>query len=246
MVMWSGGLDSTYLVWKNLNEGNKVFAATTKLDNNKGQSDLEAEARKEMTKYFDEYFPKMLVVQEDSNSIFLGTNNIILPQVPIWILMSHYSFAFKDYDEKILDEIQIGYVMNDDAVSYIPDIKKLYKAYAPFVGDKQPKLTFPLVKKKKYDLLNELPEDIVKYISVCEYGTPKGEYCDCVSCTRHNEALKDSTFFNYVTKRSEIKECIEGEVVVDDEPEPPLTKEISVSLPMDVDGIGEVVDEIVG
>jgi len=40
-VLFSGGLDSTYLVWKNLNEGNIVYPIYIEIENNITKTILE-------------------------------------------------------------------------------------------------------------------------------------------------------------------------------------------------------------
>lgn len=40
-VLFSSGLDSTYLIWKNLNEGNEVFPIYITISNNENKTILE-------------------------------------------------------------------------------------------------------------------------------------------------------------------------------------------------------------
>src|ERR1035437_9332538 len=57
MVMFSGGLDSTYLVWKALSEGHLVQGCYVKLHNNEYQNQLQFECLKRLTNIFKENFP---------------------------------------------------------------------------------------------------------------------------------------------------------------------------------------------
>ena len=50
LVLWSGGLDSTHLVYDNLSNGNKVSALYIELTNNDTKVKLEKAALKKMTK----------------------------------------------------------------------------------------------------------------------------------------------------------------------------------------------------
>ncbi len=191
LIPWSGGLDSTYLVWKNLSEGNEVYTFSVQLENNVGQRDSEIAARKLMREYFTEKFP-ICNLYEDHDLSKIGVRggyNMLLNQPPIWILFSMYS-----HDLCNVEEIQIGYVMNDDAISYLDEIRNLYSSYSSFLNCKPPKLQFPLIKKKKYDLINEMPEELVKMVSYCEYGSDPN--CNCLCCERHHAELRLSHKYN--------------------------------------------------
>jgi hypothetical protein len=65
-----------------------------------------------------------------------------------------------------VDEIAIGYVMNDDAVSYIKDLESIWNAYNATIDPsyKKPPLAFPLIKyKKEYiyrNLISELKNNV--------------------------------------------------------------------------------------
>lgn len=162
-ILFSSGLDSTYLVWKNLKEGNQVYPFYFKINNNGGKSRLEINRSELLIKEFNSEFNNH--VEYLKQTIELTVNNyshtIHLQQVPIWILGLVYSQC------EHLDEFHIGYIMNDDAVSYIDDIVKIYKSYTSIVNDLIP-IKFPLLKRKKYEILDELPEKYKNLIVSCE------------------------------------------------------------------------------
>jgi hypothetical protein len=100
-----------------------------------------------------------------------------------------------------IDNINIAVVMNDDTVSYIKDIKNLYKSYNRLSGlTKRPKLKFPLLKVSKEEILNFLPDKYLNNVHVCEaprfiYKLSEASYqvreCkSCAPCVRHLNLLK--------------------------------------------------------
>lgn len=87
--------------------------------------------------------------------------------------------------------MQIGYVNNDDAISYLDDIKHIYESYQS-ISDKLMPLTFPITKMKKIQMVDELPQRYLDLIISCENPRIIGketdnliEYepcCECVPC----------------------------------------------------------------
>jgi len=203
LIPYSGGLDSTYLVWKNLNEGNNVTVVYYEIENNKDKVILEKIHRNKIINLLEEKFPNQLTNERyfDYKIYARGiVNNYSLIQVPIWMLGGFLSV------NKKFDEIQMGYVMNDDALSYLEEIKVLYKAFQPFSNDVLPEITFPIIKKHKREMFEELPRDILTYVWSCE--NPKVsdnenevvyETCgDCVVCQKYKEKIsyKETNLFD--------------------------------------------------
>ena len=187
-VLFSSGLDSTYLVWKNLNEGNEVQPIYIEIENNKTKTILEKNRTKLLVKEFEKEFPDKIHEVNHILKVNVDAREdcLLFKQVPVWILASIFS------QDLNVDEIQIGYVANDDAIGYLADIQNIYKSYEPLMRHLKP-LVFPLSKKPKYEMAHELPEIYRKFIFSCEYATIIGsedaefiEYepcCECVPCT---------------------------------------------------------------
>lgn len=192
MILFSGGLDSTYLMWKNLKKGNVIQPIYLEITNNENKVLVEKqqitlivdELKKEFDKDINVDFPIIFEV--------IGINcNVSFSQPLIWSLSM--AFAIK----KNTDEIQIGYVVGDDALGSLTNIKKLFNSTKPFTYRHIP-LKFPLIKKTKHMLMDELPEQYHKLITSCE--NPKLEKfgikykgssyrffepcCDCVPCEK--------------------------------------------------------------
>lgn len=178
LVAWSGGLDSTYLIWKAIQLGIKVDAAYFELVNNATKVKREQMAIGALLPYFN----------QNPNFKFLGTTvkfeigndhevvGSYLQQVPIWLSSIVYS-----YNEKH-NKIALGYVTGDDDISYLPEIQGIYAAVSKmFRTDKIPELVIPLRKISKWVELQELPHDIINSVTFCEEVLADGED-NCGKC----------------------------------------------------------------
>jgi len=192
-VLFSGGLDSTYLVWKNLKDGNQVFPIYIEIENNDVKSILEKNRiellYQEFSKEFNSPENYERKIHEIHHAISVGVkaneNSLYFKQIPIWI------FSLMFMQSMNVDEIQIGYVCNDDEISYLDDIQNIYKSYQVICEPMKP-LVFPLIKWKKWKIIEELPKQYRELIISCE--NPKiindknskiVEYepcCECAPC----------------------------------------------------------------
>lgn len=181
LVSWSGGYDSTYLITKLLAEGHSVKAIYTNIINNKMKSKRELKAISNMTKYFQQFNFNFLQISR--SEIFpLSNSNISLHQ-PLLFLNS----LFYACDEDI-DRVAIGYIMNDDAISYLNEIKNIWNSFNGLLDDKElPQLEFPLMKYKKQTIVEGFPDVIRKHVTWCESSKnlKYNEYCGkCVPCKK--------------------------------------------------------------
>ena len=191
-ILFSGGLDSTYLVWKNLKDGNTVFPIYIEISNNKVKTIMEKNRIELLHKRFAEEFnvdksyydcPLKDIQYALTVDVTANEESLYFKQVPIWILGVLFSQGLE------VSEIQIGYVGNDDAISYLKDIQKIYKSYQAMSEPLKP-LVFPLVKERKYDIAKELPYIYRELIFSCEDARIIGseeaelvEYEPCCNCT---------------------------------------------------------------
>lgn len=105
-VLFSGGLDSTYLVWKNLKDGNEVFPVYIEIENNEVKSKLEKNRTKLLWREFENEFRKTDIDYGDSPikdiqySVSVGVkareDSLYFKQMPIWI----FSLMFMQRDRK--------------------------------------------------------------------------------------------------------------------------------------------------
>jgi len=163
-VLFSGGLDSTYLMWKNLKDGNNVQPIYCEIVNNENKTLIEKQQIKLILDEFAKEFGKRINVNFVNKFELTGSNvNVNFPQPLIWSL----SMAFAVEDNT--DEIQVGYVQGDDAILWQKEIRKLYSTTKHFTRH-CPKLKFPLLEEKlhKWNLIDELPNQYHNLITSCE------------------------------------------------------------------------------
>lgn len=184
VVLFSGGLDSTYLVWKNLIDGNTVTPFYIEIENNRNKSILEKNRIILLQKEFRKEFGYNIDDVQFGLKLHVNLNdNLFLRQVPIWLLGALFSQS--------ANEIQIGYVSNDDAIPYLDDIKKIYNEYSR-ISEKLVPLKFPITKMSKFEMMKQLPHQYAQLIVSCENPEIIGRKtdafvkykpcCDCVPC----------------------------------------------------------------
>jgi 7-cyano-7-deazaguanine synthase in queuosine biosynthesis len=189
--MASSGFDSTYLIWKNLKEGNKVIPLYVDTNINKDQKIIERNNLHTICEYFVRQFTyeKISRWQETVKVDVDASCKIILQQPQVWV---YGAYIFSQKEDLIVDEIQLGYIMNDDALSFIDEIKGLWDALNKFQVSWRTnpisQLTFPLIKMPKEHLMEiaatQYP-DIFHKIHFCEFPKEDGSNCElCVSCKK--------------------------------------------------------------
>ena len=186
-VLFSSGLDSTYLVYKNLKEGNIVYPIYIEIENNGNKSIIEKNRIELLYQMFcEDYRHKIEYIKHVlKTSVRANEDSIHLKQVPVWIIGLLYSQGIG------VDEFQIGYVCGDDSTSYIQDMKDIYYSYEK-ISEKLIPVEFPLTKLKKWQIIRELPDKYHKYIYSCEspnvIGKESDEFieyeacCECTAC----------------------------------------------------------------
>lgn len=185
-ILWSGGLDSTYLVFDNLRKGNNVTAGYIEIENNKSVVFKERTSICKLYDIFYENYPETFCYKELSKVLIeaSGISYLHFKQIPIWLMSSLYVCGE-------FDEIQIAYVMNDDAIAYLEDLKKIHRANRSIAPDIPP-ITFPLAKTKKESIIETLPEFYLKQISFCEGVDSDIPFCgECPSCNRMKNTLEN-------------------------------------------------------
>lgn len=163
VVLFSGGLDSTYLVWKNLKDGNIVTPIYIEVKNNEIKVKLEEYYSKKLMELFkEEYGDKIKPLKTImSVDLFESGDYLNFKQVPIWI------FGMVFINSGLYDEIQVGYVIGDDAIGYVSDIEHIYHSFNRIMSEQLP-LKFPLIKILKYDIINWLPKKYIDLTYSCE------------------------------------------------------------------------------
>lgn len=167
-VLFSSGLDSTYLIYKNLKEGNYVLPVYVDIKNNESKSIVEKQNITMLYELFAKQFgydkiqKPHIVASIDINLYNSYSCGLKFKQIPIWLFVLNYISNGPD------SEIQIGYISNDDALSYIDDIKKFYNSHKWLHTKKLPALKFPLIRMTKEEIIRELPSEYCPFITSCE------------------------------------------------------------------------------
>lgn len=166
-IFFTGGLDSTYLVYSALKSQYTVDLIYFEIENNHYKTQVEKFIRnKIIEKLRDiEDFAQLLNVNDSHNVYNITTRSTLhMPQFPLFITTIGYLDLTK------YDEIHLGYVMNDDAISFIPEIKKIYKTLIKLNYSEKPcaKLKFPLSKLSKEQLIKWLPNTLLQDVFYCE------------------------------------------------------------------------------
>ena len=175
VILFSGGLDSTYLMWKALKAGHEVYPTYISINNNQNKVIVEKQQCTLLINEFNKEFDKKIELNETVTVDVNNASNLAFSQPYLWSTLANIGI----YSD--MDEIQIGYVYGDSVIAYIPEIKKNYNSAKPFVLN-QPKLTFPFIKTSKEVIIEELPEQYLKLVVSCEnpkllpYGINNGDF----------------------------------------------------------------------
>lgn len=180
-VPWSGGVDSTYLLMMLASEGHEVHAGYIELANNTSKTARELAA---IDAIIEIGFLRDLRVSYEGvlakhEILRLGAWEGRYSQPLIWLMGMLYASP----DDA--DGIALGFVQNDDAISYLDEISAAYVAMAAlYRGHSIPKLSFPLKKVSKQQAFVALPEKIRNLVTWCENHMEPDRCGECVSCKR--------------------------------------------------------------
>lgn len=180
--LWSGGLDSSYMIDQLLREGNDVVAGYCNINEGHAQSNREDFAREAMGRQFRAIYGdgRFSCVRTFDFGIHSVNQEFPIKQAFVW-LMSYISIPNNSH--KLFDSVAIGYTMNDDALSYIDELKASWNTFNSF-SRKKVDLIFPLLKCKKSDMWESCPSYISDHVTWCESSDIR-DFCEeCHSCKR--------------------------------------------------------------
>jgi 7-cyano-7-deazaguanine synthase in queuosine biosynthesis len=184
-VLWSGGVDSTYLLQRCLSDPQygHVFAGHVVVENNAAKAEAELRAIDELVPLLYErygHFSYLGVVQRVH---FTKTNpNLAFKQVPVWLL------ALIAALHPPVDEVALGYIRNrspePDVTAHIDDIQRIYAACQPLMHRPMPRLVFPLLDVDKAEVLSRIDPALRDLCVYCEYPVKQddGRLLPCGRC----------------------------------------------------------------
>lgn len=179
LVAWSGGLDSTFMIQHYLALGYGVDVINCNLTNAR-PAQMKREQRA-MSKMLKGYFKDKDVQPIGASHIRLGGNcfqALNLAQIPVWL------FNLISYLRPEHTEVALGYVMNDDAVSFLDSISAIWNGYSGLVNMDLPPLAYPLIRYKKYRIFSEIHPELRKHVTWCENPEPADRCGMCPSCKK--------------------------------------------------------------
>lgn len=199
-VLWSGGLDSTYLIYKLLSESEKtrVIAGYSEILNNEHKTKAERRATSKLAKLFTREFGDRFQFREHTAKMQITWENpnISLVQIPMWIFSAAMTCPAD------ADKVAVGYVMNDCAISYLKEIQDAFAGFSPLFDEPLPPIVFPLMKESKERFVDKLPLSYKENVWWCENPVIKGRsirQCgyNCAPCKRSplrfDLAIKEAT-----------------------------------------------------
>lgn len=160
-VLWSGGLDSTYLIVRLLESGHQVHTGYVEIQNNAKKTKAEVKALKKLVPKLHRLFPHSFNYY---GKIYAAHNHIHEPglkfrQVPYFI---HALLATPRTDYRAL-----GYVAGDSAIKLLEDIRAAYNAYAPLYNGSFPKLCFPIKNISKQQIIEHMSNKYASFLKDC-------------------------------------------------------------------------------
>lgn len=183
LIPWSGGLDSTALIYRRLREGHEVTAVRFALENNEKQTAGEELAVESLSRYFKQELDDKCSFEHAKAPfacVHLSGGSFVQPV--LW--GSFLGIAASTLGD--FDAIEMAYVLNDDACSYLPEIsRQIRNSYAICArpsSKRKFRISFPLIKFAKRELWDSLPNGLRYSIHFCEFSNNP---CDqCLSCKR--------------------------------------------------------------
>lgn len=191
-ILWSAGIDSTYLILRLLNEGYKVSAAYVHIENNKVKTKMELRAISIMNEQIKKIFPFFDYQGVILKSHNLSTNSagIKYRQVPYFM---HALLLAPPTDFRAL-----AYVSGDSSIKSLEKIRNLYNSYSNITYGKFPQLVFPLKNISKASIIYYMKKYYPDIFNNCVWCSKPNKTIDdnliscnkCVPCKRFNNEIK--------------------------------------------------------
>lgn len=191
LLLFSGGLDSTYMLQTYLEKGDvEVLYVTASQGDEKVAKELEAREK------------IILVLQDITGNRVRRTHHVEMGrifdggvadkgflQAPAWIVG-----ALQVSDHNVHSELAIGYVAGDQIACKIPYIQNVWDNIQTFVKHGSIPVVFPLQLLRKLHILDNIYPEIVQHVWVCEmplwwkdgkeilHGRAGGQLKSCGKC----------------------------------------------------------------
>jgi len=201
LVNLSGGIDSTYLLWKLLSEGRSVLVHSCKMINHEGRAYAEQDAVKKIIDWLNKNnFKNFKYIETEFN---YGTMERIIRDIEVVYFIT--AAILRDPKNKTIKELAVSANAHDESNNpneqSVVRRREILKTISPrkeFEGyDSEAILTFPIISKTKKQLIEEMPEELFKLTWFCrkpisldqnkkilEKNSPDAKYwLACQKCT---------------------------------------------------------------
>ncbi len=189
-MLFSGGLDSTYMVAEYLCNHGPVDVLYVNGSQHPVKMELELEARKALIAKMNEYYPnkvqKQYVIEEHVYRHDGKNKKWIQPNA--WL-----QGAFAVLDPERHSCLQVAYV-NDDGAYFGQQLKTIQDLWdslikVSYTGDHVP-LEFPYISTNKLAILTHFDKRLLPHVWVCENPTSSKKACQrCSPCKLINRVL---------------------------------------------------------
>lgn len=188
-LFWSGGVDSTYMLFWLLANGYGVHTVYCEIKNNSFKVKRENWARKKIRNWVLGNVPSLADNWKHTESplsvVYIpdGGSRAALAQAPLWLLNTQWK------GRDLPGAYVISYVNGDDALHWIPAFNKIVEGYNMLTRDDSGKIEvlFPLASMKK-SWFYEALKPLYGLLTWCELPRLK-KNCDCPACVRHRHEL---------------------------------------------------------
>ena len=179
LCSWTGGLDSTGMVHRYLNEGWIVIPVYTEIRNNPNKTKRELQALENLRD-----------LMPNSKNLYPIRKTVIEIPIPQEVKLPQLfailtSLAYSSSSD--VDHVSIGYVMNDDSMSFLNEIRSIWNKMTSMMHHAPP-IKFPMKKYRKSDIWLMLSEKQKQYLTWGEDEfefQEESQYCGkCIPCRR--------------------------------------------------------------
>lgn len=146
LVPFSGGIDSFYVVHRELSKGNIVHTTYVKITNNHYKTIAELHFRSFWVQYLKNKFPstyKDLGIVSEVNTSQIQSLYFLV-QITMWILLARPNGEY--------DKISLGTILGDDPISFQKEINDLHKSLCALTKCKEPLLDWSYKKISKMEI----------------------------------------------------------------------------------------------
>lgn len=192
-LFWSGGVDSTYMLFWLLAHGYEVHTIYCELQNNSFKVKRENWARRKIREWVTTNSPRLNTNWHHREeplskmSIMAGEFRPCLAQAPVWLVNTQFTVGqFNGLPRTYV----MAYVNGDDALHWIPAFNKIVEGYNMLAKEGQDiTVLFPLASMKKAWFYEAL-RPIYGLMTWCEHLILK-KNCGCPACVRHRHELSE-------------------------------------------------------